>query len=350
MTLSFPQFEDLDRGLPRQRVAVRIACVVTNWPPQLLASLIVSCENVVDRQLLAYELNKSTGAWGDVAALSYADIARLSGPTRQETLGQVPANHFVWSDELADAYSDYIDNTIGRDEAHRAGAYLRWTPAVGDLLDLLKECPNPSSSRADTCRITCDGNVWTFMFAGRPVSIKHEKGFAYLQQLLRNPGKHFSYQELYDAVNPRAMSEAVREFSVMSEETLADEGFHVIGAGPTEFSIDDKTRHQMRTRIGKLDDDLEEARLRGDEARIEAAENQKQEYIDYLSQNLNKHGQPRVVDIDYERVRKSLSIAISRAINTLVGCAPELAAHLQEHLRTDVGYIYHAPAEISWHA
>lgn len=60
----------------------------------------------------------------------------------RKKLARIPPTHFVWSDELANAYTRFIDLYMSREDAAAEGMGLRWNVAVGTYASLIGECPD----------------------------------------------------------------------------------------------------------------------------------------------------------------------------------------------------------------
>ena len=118
-------------------------CLATEWSPKLFARLVyLAIEGVFPRPLVdVYGYNGNTDYVSEVAPSTYEAIYKsLSGDLTNDLL-ILPANHFVWSDEFASAYSAYIHNVIGYEEAHEEGLKIRWDPEIADeLAAAIDEC------------------------------------------------------------------------------------------------------------------------------------------------------------------------------------------------------------------
>jgi hypothetical protein len=161
-------------GTPRQPVPLRYACLVANWSPQFLLELLSMSlgDEVYASQgfpfLEGHELSNRGEL--DCPPEEYARLLdllpkvvelpkeeveswRLDEHVRRQRQIRaerhvpaayrcLPANHFVWSDELAATFSEVVDFFYSdRADAARSGEKLRWRPAVLGLDDVLNECP-----------------------------------------------------------------------------------------------------------------------------------------------------------------------------------------------------------------
>lgn len=71
-----------------------------------------------------------------------------SETTFRKKLARLPANHFVLSDELATAFSEFIDLFMTREDAVADGMGLQWRVALGPFASLIGECPDFSDHGA----------------------------------------------------------------------------------------------------------------------------------------------------------------------------------------------------------
>lgn len=132
------RIEDQSRGLPRTPVPLRLACHVVPWGPQFMLELLANDDLGLFLDVYAFE-----GGHPRLCAREpYAALGRNAkgGIATAEILSLIPVNHFVWSSELAQAFSTFIDRAWDRDAAREAGVYLNWEPALGKDLPWVEEC------------------------------------------------------------------------------------------------------------------------------------------------------------------------------------------------------------------
>ena len=142
--MSAPHAIVVDRnGKPPQPIPLRLVPLITGWPVPLLLT-ILSPEFDEHRELLtAYEFAPPRApAW--VRPTCFTELRRAIQPDEsfEVQLARLPAGAFVWSDELADAFTAFIDLTIGRESAVAEGMCLVWHPALHDAATLISECPS----------------------------------------------------------------------------------------------------------------------------------------------------------------------------------------------------------------
>ena len=201
------EFEDADAGLPRQPVPVRFACMAADWSPALFADLVTGDEQLGPPLLTVWQYDEQNERVGRIPPQAYGDLiprdARLA-----EALSGIPANHFVWSDELSIAFSQLIDLTIGREVANEAQLEIRWDTAIDkDCARKVAEGPDFSKifapSRKD-CYLKKVGGAWITSYDGIETPIKHSIGLVYLQYLLAHPYRDVPVNDLNTCAYPPA--------------------------------------------------------------------------------------------------------------------------------------------------
>lgn len=138
-------FDDETRGLPRQPVPVRFACIATGWSPNTIASLASGKTTGYGGPLIdIHAFNDITKKAGDVAPSIYAAILKSLSGNLSDDLQKLPANHFVWSDNLAYAFTTLINEADDTDEIRQYGIKIYWNPELGENTSVIDECPDLS--------------------------------------------------------------------------------------------------------------------------------------------------------------------------------------------------------------
>lgn len=158
MPVPILEFDDPDAGQPRQPVPLRYAYLVVHLSFHCFLGLLA--ERVFDHYelLTAYEF-RAMAPPGKVRREFYEQLATNTPPNEAEaeSVARLPSDQFVWSDELAAAFSDQIDLSIGREQANEEGMELEWHPAFHGLNDLLEECVDLSSLHPAHSAVTLTG-------------------------------------------------------------------------------------------------------------------------------------------------------------------------------------------------
>ena len=215
--------ESPDEGLPRQPVPLRYAYLVTGLPFSEFLFLLAKRQEGRYEYLTGYEYVAGAEP-REVRAAVYAEIleATTNEESAQELLKRLPSNHFVWSDELAAAFSQFILDHPGVDTAQAQGMGLCWNPALLGLDALIKECVDLGelsdfSARVDDAKSSNDAYLfrrspaggWDIRFEGHPCGpFKDSRGLHYIKHILQSPGKSLSPLELSALVQEPALSPA----------------------------------------------------------------------------------------------------------------------------------------------
>src|SRR5947207_1847850 len=120
MTIPKLKIDNASAGTPRQPVPLRYACLVTAWSPALLLQILGHFDPFL-LELKAYECWGSES--GGCHTQSFRELLRtLPGGTDLDSqLRHIPEDQFVWSDELANAFTEFIDQTSDRESEAEAG-------------------------------------------------------------------------------------------------------------------------------------------------------------------------------------------------------------------------------------
>ncbi len=350
-------FEDHNLGHPqRQPVAVRFACLIADWSPGLLAE-IVGGPGEYPPLLTVYEFDPTTGHVGEVRRDAYAAIRALKAPL-PETLAAIPANHFVWSDDLVIAFSEYIDLTIGRESANEEGEGLRWNPALGDCATVVAAAADFSmlNKPAENRTYVVNG-VRSFEFEGTTVQVKDSLGLRYVGHLIFHPGRKFSVTQLDRIANPPPPGadpeapEIVDAVAISSdgEEDLPDV-LHVVDpySDTGVPLLDPAMIANVRTELNKLKESKEDAVEFGNVGKAEQIDQKMQEIASFLIAARDKRGNTRRLGSDAEKIRKSVGAAIARAIDRLRDPHPSLAKHLSTSINTGGDCEYRPSPPVRW--
>jgi hypothetical protein len=168
------------------------------------------------------------------------------------------------------------------------------------------------------------GQSWELTFEGRTVFVRESKGVLYLAELLRSPGREVFVAELFGAAR----------------------GVAHVPVGTAGETIDDKARRDYRQRAEDLKYQLAEAEKNNDSGRCESIRMELEELADQILAGQGLAGRRRRSQDDRDRIRKSVSMAIERAIGTIGKHAPALGEHLDKHIHR--GYFLSYSGSIPW--
>lgn len=130
---------------PNRLIPLRLVPFITGW--SVAETLAAFHERQLDRYYLltGYEYDPKTGAERVARPELYRGIARkldARKATEEDQIRALPAYHFVRADALRWAFCDYVDSTVGREEAAEAGLGLVWNPATNHFQKLIDQSPD----------------------------------------------------------------------------------------------------------------------------------------------------------------------------------------------------------------
>jgi hypothetical protein len=112
--------------------------------------------------------------------------------------------------------------------------------------------------------------------------------------------------------------------------------------------LDEEAKAQYKRRLGELDDEIDRAAARGDDARAAELDRERQALIDELRAAAGLGGRSRRFGDEAERARKTVTARIRDTLRRLDQVHPELAAHLREAVSTGATCAYHPPTPTQW--
>ena len=172
----------------------------------------------------------------------------------------------------------------------------------------------PTTTRAETVIdfYPSDHRIWRVGPTRAPHFLPHARGFEYLRQLVRNPGKEISCLDLSASYSQSA-------------------GAHATADGDV---LDEAARMAYKQRLAGLATEIEEAEAWNDTARASAAREERQFLVDYLTQAYGLMGRPRQFNSAAERARVAVRKAITAALDSIAAADPVTAAVFRSGVRT----------------
>lgn len=171
-----------------------------------------------------------------------------------------------------------------------------------------------------------DGEFWRLTFDGQTVYLKDSVGLTYIARLLNEPHRDIPAVALLAAragIDPR------------------------IASGSSGAWLDDAGREKLRKRYTELTEELEGARGNHDLGRVEKLQSEMESLASEIARATGLGGRSREKS-DADKVRKSVSMAVSRDIERITGKHAALGRHL--HASISSGYMFrYAPEQrIDW--
>jgi tetratricopeptide (TPR) repeat protein len=169
-----------------------------------------------------------------------------------------------------------------------------------------------------------EGDYWTVVFAGRTTRVRNLKGIRYLGLLLADPGRDFHVLELVATESGGPAAAESNRVAALSHAYPGDAG----------AMLDARAKDAYRRRLAEIEDDIEQARAFGDDARAAQADAERGFLVREISRAVGLGGRDRHAASTSERARVSVTRALRQAMARIGEHHPELAEHLQRTIRT----------------
>src|SRR5690606_19212245 len=171
------------------------------------------------------------------------------------------------------------------------------------------------------CNIFLKENAtWKIVYENSTAIIPEVKGFYDLQKLIRQPREILHCAELMG----------------IGLEVQGDE------------MIDEKARKQYKERILNIQDELEEAELVSDFARLETLQEEYDSILDMISKSIDHKGRIRRTGNTHEKARSAITWRIRSAIARIEEFHPSLGTHFSNAVKTGTLCTYKPDKEIIW--
>ena len=175
-----------------------------------------------------------------------------------------------------------------------------------------------------------DGDYWSISFQEHTFTLRDLKGLHYLARLLAHPGNEFHVLDLVaSGVAPSA-----------TPPGPADPELTPTGWGDSGSLLDAQAKNAYRRRLAEIDEDLEDAQLMRDSARVAQAEAERDFLIRELSRAVGLSGRDRRAGSSSERARVSVTRAVRHAMQRIQKHDPQLGEHLDRAIRTGTYCVY----------
>jgi hypothetical protein len=200
---------------------------------------------------------------------------------------------------------------------------MRDVATAREMVELLEKTSQVEPTQCATLRP--EGGVWLIDFNGKSVHVPDLKGLWHLRELVSRP---------------REFVPALALIGASSEEPIS--------RGDTGPLLDREALRQYRQRLAELDDELDDAVVRGDAERQAKRSAERDALITELRRATGLGGRPRRSGSPAEKARLNVTRTIRHAIIDLSTKVPELAEHLDESIVTGVSCCYEPRANIAW--
>jgi hypothetical protein len=171
---------------------------------------------------------------------------------------------------------------------------------------------------------------WELRFAEESVHVKHRKGMTYIAYLLQAPDQLFRSVDLFAASSGQIGDD--QRFQRSGTRVLPGRRRELLHLGSGGEVLDQAGIDGLKTKREELDVEMREAEENCDPVRKENIQEQKEKIEEQLLKAHGLGGRRRRLSDDVDRVRKSVSIAIARAIQAIRKHHPALADHLHQQI------------------
>ncbi len=296
----------------------------------------VACHGSVAGYLAAL-----TGLAGDPAQANrlFAKAITLETGIGSQPLATKTRSNWIEFQARSDCRNADFDDLAART---RADADRFGMTAVLGRLDALTTArkapavaPRPdqsSAERGEPAVYRRQGEFRTIAFATQEIQLKESKGLAYLEHLLRHPGREFFSLELVGLLS----------------DAPPDSGQP--RAGDAGETLDAQAVTQYRMRIQDLRSELEEAEEMNDRGRADRLREELEFVADQLGGGLGLGGRKRKAASDSERARVNVTRAIRSSVRKIADAHPPLGRRLIKSIRTGNVCSYEADEDrpIAW--
>lgn len=284
---------------------------------------------------------------------SYPDVGRVLKYLDYSSAGQAAQRVFDLYKRHADEVTGALDE-LGR----RYFTQIRERSLPGDCL--LRTVYESASVNSVPAVISMEkqpenffrkrGAVWETRFQGRNTIclLNVDKGAEYINLLLAFPDREMSVYEI-------AVGNAVNTIEHPAGSGIAPEdiedGYQVtqgIPLGDAGDVADRRALNECKQQARELFEEMEEARVRGDHARIEEIEKEMAALVKYIEGGKGLGGRQRRGGDKRKNVRDAFRNAVDRAIRQIEKYDKPLAEHLKASIKYGNEVVYRPGMVITW--
>ncbi|NUM33517.1 MAG: hypothetical protein HUU50_03170 [Candidatus Brocadiae bacterium] len=174
------------------------------------------------------------------------------------------------------------------------------------------------------------GDYWTLAYKGEKKEVKDSKGMGYIAYLIRNRNKKIHVIELNKSEKGK---NSIRERDAIEEGLGYSNSHHA--------PSDHQAREEYKKRLLELSEERKEAEKDHDWSKLEK--------IDEETEKIGKCSKAKFCSSpENDKLRKSVSNAIERALKNIEKHLPSLAKHLENAIQRGTICIYQPDEEIFW--
>jgi tetratricopeptide (TPR) repeat protein len=244
----------------------------------------------------------------------------------------------LWSEvgapyETAVAQTAFASALRATGDEHRAALELEAARTVLDRIRTERTPPDVDVFRRE-------GDYWTVVFEGRTTRVRNLKGIRYLARLLDDPGRELHVLDLVAAESGGPAAAEGSRAAALSHAYPGDAG----------AMLDARAKEAYRRRLAEIEDDIEQARAFGDDARAAQADAERDFLVREISRAVGLGGRDRRAASTSERARVSVTRALRQALARIGEHHPELAEHFERtvHTGTHCSYVPDPRGPATW--
>lgn len=218
---------------------------------------------------------------------------------------------------------------------------LHYPRVPAGLPNLTVRPPKPYLSERILNRFQLAGRVWRLAYEAHEALMPDSVGLRYLHRLLREPGTPISATQLVTGVTPSAEDDP--------DAPGRDDQLQ-IGMGPDDSAqeiVSKPALQRIRQELAEIKEDLEDLRVGGDPSVIA----EREEQVARIEQHLRRctyHGKSTHFVTRSNRDRRSVGMAIRRAVQAISAIHARLALHLGNSIKTGASCCYRPERPMSW--
>jgi hypothetical protein len=201
------------------------------------------------------------------------------------------------------------------------------------MTKLLPILDQPGKPPLAALTLNREGDFWLISYAHALVRAPDSLGLRYLDLLVRSPGRELTALELVELTTATGAA---------STPVQADDLYETRGADAGEV-LDQQALAAYRQRLTGLDEELAEAERWNDTERASRLRAEKDFLVRELTAATGLGGRSRKLGAESERARINVTRAIRSAISRIRDRAPDVAAHLDQNIRTGSRCVYCPP-------
>jgi flagellar motility protein MotE (MotC chaperone) len=320
-------------------VSFRIRCPEAGWVEVAeerlrqwaidVRSLVALLSAAVDSTQPPEEVMRGT-AWRlatiEIAGESYDVVfVRLDGTTPSTVLNELGRKHPPARTVLIGTRDLANDTPAFAASLPLPSAFMFTGDQVSFQLDRIRSIISAQSNVAGNV-FQLRGDFWQLSFDGTTKFSKDSVGMGYIARLLAEPDREIPAVTLLAAragIDP------------------------LIATGSSGEILDDEARENYARRYRELKEDLEAANQDFDLGRVEKLESEMEQLTDELAKATGLRGNPRQ-KYDADKVRKSVSMAVSRDIDKITEKHEAIGRHLTATITSGLTFRYAPEHKIDW--